>query len=181
MVRRRRLLAAVVILCCALLVTALGVRATHGDRVLPGVRVEGIALGGATRDEVRTRLQSIVAEATESRVTLVAEDRRETIAPRDAGYFADLNATAGRALDSGRGGPLGGLWSTVTGLFAARDVALAQSVDRGQLDRAVAAAATRLGREPSPASSSSSPARSRSARSPRARVARSTAPSSRRG
>ena len=150
MVRRRRLVAAVVVLCCALLVTALGVRATHGDRVLPGVRVEGIELGGATRDEVRTRLRSIVAEAAESPVTLVAEDRRETLAPRDAGYFVDLSATAERALDSGRSGPLGGLWSTVTGLFSTRDVALAQTVDRGQLERAVAAAATRLGREPSP-------------------------------
>ena len=135
------------ILVAGLLALALGVRATHGDRVLPGVRVDGVALGGATRDEVRERLTAIVERAAASRLTLVAEDRRETIVPRDAGYFADLDATADRALDSGRGGPLGGLWSTIAGLVVPRDVALAETIDGKQLDRTVATVAGRLGRK----------------------------------
>ncbi len=146
--RRRRVIAVAVILAGAVLALAAGVRATHGDRVLPGVRVEGVALGGATREEARERLTAIVGELAASPVTLVADAERETLAPRDAGYFADLDATADRALESGRGGPLGGLWSTLAGLVAPRDVALAQTVDRSQLDRAVASVAGRLGRPP---------------------------------
>ncbi len=139
-----------VLLCGAVLALALGVRATHSDRVLPGVRVEGIALGGATRDEVAERLAAVVQEAAQSPVTLVAEDRRESLAPGEAGYFADLPATADRALASGRGGPLGGWWSTVSGLVAARDVPLVETVDRDQLERAVASIAGRTGRESFP-------------------------------
>jgi vancomycin resistance protein YoaR len=145
-VRRRRLIAVVVLLCGGVLALALGVRMTHGDRVLPGVRVEGVALGGATRDEVRARLDPVIKKAAAAPVTLVAEGRRETLARANAGYFADLDATVNRALESGRSGPLGGFWSTVSGLFAARDVPLAQTVDRGQLGRAVALIAGRLGR-----------------------------------
>jgi len=147
---RRRLTAAVVVLCGGLLALAVGVRVTHSEQVLPGVRVEGIALGAATRDEVRDRLGSAVRKAAEEPLTLVAEDRRETITPRVAGYFVDLDATADRALQSGRSGPLGGLWSTVSGLFTTRDVSLAQTVDGAQLGRAVADVAGRLGRDAFP-------------------------------
>jgi vancomycin resistance protein YoaR len=135
-----------VLLCGAVLALALGVRLTHGDRVLPGVRVQGVKLGGATRAEVRARLAAVVKQAAASPVTLVAEGRRERVVAGEAGSFADLDATADRALASGRGGPLGGLWSTVSGLFGARDVPLAQTVDRDRLRRAVAAIAGRLGR-----------------------------------
>src|SRR5204863_7441034 len=99
--RRRRSIALAAILVAGVLALALGVRATRGDRVLPGVRVDGVALGGATRDEVRERLKAIVARIAAARLTLVAESRRETITPRDAGYFVDLDATADRALESG--------------------------------------------------------------------------------
>ncbi|MEY2441592.1 MAG: hypothetical protein QOJ46_1018 [bacterium] len=136
----------VAILCGGVLALALGVRVTHGDRVLPGVRVEGIALGGATRAEVRALLDPIVKEAAASPVTLVAQDRRETLARVNGGYFADLDATVDRALQSGRRGPLRGLWSTVSGLLVTHDVPLAQTVDRDQLGRAVASIAGRLGR-----------------------------------
>jgi vancomycin resistance protein YoaR len=148
--RRRRLTAAVVILCGAVLALAVGVRLTHADRVLPGVRVEGVELGGATRDEVGDRLDAVVRRAAEEPVTLVAEDRRETIAPHVAGYFVDLDTTADRALASGRSGPVGGLWSTISGLLATREVSLAQTVDRVQLGRSVATVAGRLGREAFP-------------------------------
>lgn len=147
---RRRAIAVAVILVLCLLAIAVGVRATHGDRVLPGVRVEGVDLGGATRDEVLARLRTTVAAAAAAPVTLRAEDRRETVAPRDAGYLADVEETADRALGSGRSGPLGGLWSTVAGLVVARDVPLAETVDAAQLRRVVARAAGLLGRDAFP-------------------------------
>lgn len=132
--------------CLALLAVAGAVRATHADRVLPGVRVEGVDVAGATREDVVARLGAVAEEAAAAPVTLVAEDRRERVVPRDAGWLADVDATAERALESGRAGPLGGLWSTVAGLVAARDVALVEAVDEPRLERAAAAAAERLRR-----------------------------------
>jgi vancomycin resistance protein YoaR len=107
-----------------------------------------VALGGASNEEVRRRLARIAADGAREPVTLVAENRPSTIDPRQAGYVADVEETAARALSSGRGGPLGGLWSTVAGIFGARDVPLAQTVDRRRLGQAVASLAGRLGRPP---------------------------------
>ena len=131
-----------------LVAIALGVRLTHSGQILPGVRVEGVALGGASRAEARRLLAPLAADAAGEPVVLVAEDRRVRIAPREAGYSVDVEETIAHALDSGRGGPLGGLPATVAGLFGARrDVALAQRVDARRLEQAVASAAGRLGRE----------------------------------
>jgi vancomycin resistance protein YoaR len=143
---RRRAIALAAIAVVALALLALGVRATHAGEVLPGVRVEGIDLAGASPGEVRRLLSPITDAAAEQPLTLVAEDRRVQLAPEEAGYFADLGQTVSDALDSGRGGPLGGLWTTVAGLFSDRDVALFQHVDRRQLERAVGSLTDSLGR-----------------------------------
>jgi hypothetical protein len=137
--RRRRVVAVCVLLVLGLAAVAVGVRATHAGQILPGVEVEGVALGGASRDEARALLAPLAAEAADVPVVLVAEDRRVTIAPRDAGYAVDVEATISRALAAGRGGPLGGLWATVAGVFGARRaVALAETVDARRLEQAVA-------------------------------------------
>lgn len=144
--RLRRLIAVVAILVLVLVVLAAGVRVTHADRVLPGVRVEGVDLADASRADVRRRLAAVAADAAADPVTLLTEDRRLTLAPQKAGYFADAEETAARALDSGRSGPLGGLWTTVAGLLRPRDVPLAQSVDRRQVQHTVASLTDRFGR-----------------------------------
>ncbi len=132
-----------------LLLLAGGVRATHAGEVLPGVHVEGVALGGASLDEARERLKSIAADAAREPITLVAEDRRLKLEPVKAGYFADPAATARAALDSGRGGPLS-LLTTVAGLFVQRDVALEQTIDKTQLKQAVDSLTDELGRRSFP-------------------------------
>ena len=149
-VGRRRAVAAVAICLLGLLALALGVRAMNADKVLPGVEVEGVALGGATKAEARRRLAPLLAEAAAEPLTLVAEDERLTLEPADAGYFADAEDTIARALDSGRSGPLGGLPTTVSGLFRAREVPLAQTVDRAQVRRTVDALTDQLGRRSFP-------------------------------
>ena len=149
-VGRRRAVAAVAICLLGLLALALGVRAMNADKVLPGVEVEGVALGGATTAEARRRLAPLLAEAAAEPLTLVAEDERLTLEPADAGYFADAEDTIARALDSGRSGPLGGLPTTVSGLFRAREVPLAQTVDRTQVRRTVDSLTDQLGRRSFP-------------------------------
>ena len=129
-----------------LLALALGVRATHSGEVLPGVKVEGVTLGGATKAEARKRLAPLLAEAAAEPLTLVAEDKRVTLEPAQAGYLANAERTIAQALDSGREGPLGGLPTTVAGLLIAREVPLAQTVDRRQVQRTVDSLTDRLGR-----------------------------------
>ena len=133
-----------------LLVISAGVRVTHNHQVLPGVSVEGVALGGATRSEARARLATIAERAAHERVRLAADDTTLTIAPEEAGYVADLDATISRALDSGRGGPLGGLWTTVVGVIAERDVPLVQRVESKPLAQVVSSLTDRLGRRAFP-------------------------------
>ncbi|MGI8730675.1 MAG: VanW family protein [Solirubrobacteraceae bacterium] len=141
---------AAAILVVLVLLLAGAVRASHSGEVLPGVQVEGVALGGMSKNEARQRLESIADEASRAPVTLVAEDRRLTLKPSKAGYFADAGATAQAALESGRSGPLGGLPSTIAGLFADRDVELEQRIDRDQLERVVGSLTDELGRRSFP-------------------------------
>ena len=147
---RRRVVAVAALGLLLALALALSIRATHSGEVLPGVQVEGIELGGTTQAEARERLAPLLAEAAAEPLTLVAEDRRLTLEPAQAGYFADGEQTISRALDSGRSGLLGGLLTTVAGLVRARDVPLAQTVDRRQVQRTVASLTDRLGRRSFP-------------------------------
>jgi hypothetical protein len=114
------------------------------------VSVEGVALGGTTRSEARARLATTAERAAHERVRLVAGDTTLTIAPEEAGYVADLDATITRAIGSGRGGPLGGLWTTVAGLFGTRDVPLVQRVESKPLAQIVSSLTDRLGRRAFP-------------------------------
>jgi len=130
------------VLALAVAMTALAVRALHSGQVLPGVRVAGVSLGGLSEERAQRRLTP--ALRADEPVTLVAEGRPLTIDPGRAGYFADVDATVARAMESGRGGPLGGLWATFTGIFRVRDVPVAVTVDERLLRQAVASAAGRV-------------------------------------
>jgi len=123
-------------------VTVLIVRVVHSGQALPGVRVAGVSLGGLSEDEAQRRLAG--ALRADEPVTLVAAGRTVKIDPQQAGYLADVDTTVADAMDSGRGGPLGGMWSTFAGLFSARDVAVAETVDQQLLGRVVASTASRV-------------------------------------
>jgi vancomycin resistance protein YoaR len=130
------------LLVLAVLLTSVAIRGVHTGKVLPGVRVAGVSLGGLDEDAAQRRLRP--ALRTGKPVTLVAAGRTLPIDPQKAGYFADVDATVARAMDSGRGGPLGGLWSTFSGIFSARDVSPTVTVDQRLLRRTVADAARRI-------------------------------------
>ena len=74
-----------------MLVISAGVRVTHNNRVLPGVRVEGVSLGGQTRGEVRRELSALAERASHEPIRLVADGRRLTIEPVEGGYVVDLD------------------------------------------------------------------------------------------
>lgn len=131
-----------VLLALVVVLTALAVRALHSGQVLPGVRVADASLGGLTEDEAQRRLAP--ALRTVAPVTLVADGRTLNVDPQQAGYFADVDANVARAMEAGRSGPLGGLWSAFAGIFRARDLPPAVTVDARLLRRAVASAASRI-------------------------------------
>ena len=143
--RPLKLAAAFALAFAGLALLAMAVRVTHSDRILPGVRVEGVGLGGLSEPDARRRLAPLAREAAEQPLSLHARDRRLTLDPVQAGYVVDLPRTIARAKRSGRGGPLGGLWSSVAGLFGHRDLPLVERVDRARLRRAVASISGRLG------------------------------------
>lgn len=98
----------------------LGLRLLYAGAVLPGTQVAGVDLGGTSGGEARRRLAQVDPA---SRVVTVAYDgRRLRVRGRDVGYRLDTAATAGEAMDAGRGGPVGGLWSDVSALWSPRDV-----------------------------------------------------------
>ncbi len=134
-------MALAVLLALVVIVTALVMRVVHSGDVLPGVRAAGVSLGGLSEADARRRLAPALRAAP---VTLVAQGRTLKVDPARAGYAADVDATVQRAMDSGRSGPLGGLWSTFAGNFGSREVRVAVSVDGRLLRRAVASAARRI-------------------------------------
>ena len=132
------------LLAAVLAAVVLAVRLTHRDEVLPGTRMAGISLGGATETEARRRLAAL--EAEDAPLALTTGSRVVRLRPSAAGYDLDERASARRAMRSGREGRLGGAWTTLKGLFTARDVPVVARIDRARLRDAVAGVAGRLDR-----------------------------------
>ena len=137
--RRRRVIAVAVIVFAGLAALALGVRATHGDRVLPGVRVEGVDLGGATREEVRVLLRATAEDAAALPVTLrrrgPARDDRPEAGRLLRGSRGDGRPGARRRAAAGRSAACGRRWRGCSSRATSRSP---RRVDARQLARAVA-------------------------------------------
>lgn len=132
----------------AIVVVLVAVTASYGDRVLPGTTVAGVDLGGADAREAVRRLEPVIG--TDAPVTLAAGRTRITVVPSEAGYAVDLDATAERAIDAGRDGPLGTVRGVIAGLAGAREVQPVARVDRARLVAAVRDVASQVDRPVSP-------------------------------
>ncbi len=124
----------------------LALRLAYVDQALPGTRVAGVALGGASAAEARRRLRPVVGQDVP--VVLRAAGRTYRISPALAGYRVDLDATVARALQAGRDGALGGILATVTGAVRTREVPLVARVDERRFDRTVRGLAAEIDRTP---------------------------------
>jgi vancomycin resistance protein YoaR len=93
---------------CALLLTAwflLNVKAS--ERAMPGVQVEGMDVSRLTRAEIAQRLQAWSDSRAARKIGLSLAGVSLSFEPQSAGFSVDVPATAGRALQAGRGGGLG--------------------------------------------------------------------------
>lgn len=132
----------------ALVVVLLGVTASYSGEALPGTTVAGVELGGADADEAKRRLAPVIG--TDEPVTLTAGSTRITVVPSEAGYAVDLDATVQRALDAGRGGPLGTVRGVLGGVAGEREVQPVARVDRSRLFATVRDVASQVDRPVAP-------------------------------
>ena len=137
-------LSALVTVLVLLTALVLGLRIAYDGEALPGTRVAGVPLGGASAAEARERLAPVID--SDVPVVVRAAGRSYRVRPADAGYAVDLEATVRDALDAGRDGALGGAVATITGVVRTREVAVVARVDRSRFTRAVAALAARIDR-----------------------------------
>lgn len=118
--RARQAAGAVALAVLAWAGVTLGLRLLYAGSVLPGTQVAGNGLGGLSEAEARVRLEQV--DPANRVVTVAYDGRRMRVRGRDVGYRLDAAATTRRAMDAGRSGPMGGLWSGVFSLWSPRDV-----------------------------------------------------------
>lgn len=129
-----------------LAVLVFGLRVAYAGQALPGTRVAGVALGGASEEEARRRLEPVAG--ADVPVVLRAAGMTFRVRPADAGYAVDLDATVRGALGAGREGVLGGALATVAGIVSTRDAQLVTRVDRARFLQTVNGLAEKIDRAP---------------------------------
>ncbi|HET9671648.1 MAG TPA: L,D-transpeptidase family protein [Actinomycetota bacterium] len=72
------------------------------DRILPGVRIEGVDVSGMTRDRAIAELRAHVAVELDRTITVEVGDRRFTVTPRQLGRRAGVRSAVDRAFDVSR-------------------------------------------------------------------------------
>ncbi len=138
--------AALVLVAAAVLAAAAFDRAYAG-RVLPGVSVAGIDLGGASPEEARTRLAGLPVGP--AGLVLVVGLRSETVPAEALGRRIAIDAAVEAAMASGRGrGFLGDIAPRLGLVRDGRSLPLEVTVDEPTLAAWIAAAAGEAYREP---------------------------------
>jgi vancomycin resistance protein YoaR len=101
--------AAFVIVSVAVVVLLLALVAAFAQRgeARPGTRIDGVDIGGYDRARVLTVVETGATERQARVLTVRAGDSTAKVSARTVGVTVDAEATADRALDARRGGPVG--------------------------------------------------------------------------
>jgi vancomycin resistance protein YoaR len=142
-------LALILVLVAALAAAAIFER-TYAGRVLPGISVAGIDLGGASPEEARARLANVPIEP--AGLVVVAGSSTETIAPDLLGRRIAIDAAVAEAMAAGRErGFLGDIGERLGLAREGRQLPLGVTVDEPALAAWIADAADKIRREPTDA------------------------------
>jgi vancomycin resistance protein YoaR len=98
------LFTAAIILLCSVFFFILVSRAINVQRALPGVSIQGIALGGMDADEIAAQVDAIFPYPEQGSIVLTDGDRAWMIEPRQLGVEIDGQAMATQAIAVGRRG-----------------------------------------------------------------------------
>ena len=104
--------------------------APQAPRIIDGVRVADIALGGLTPEEASRVLERFASEVVAAPITLVWENQSWQLNPVDIGVEAHVSATVEQAMAVGRTGPWLARWRERRAVAAhGRDVPLIITVN----------------------------------------------------
>jgi vancomycin resistance protein YoaR len=124
-------------------------RVAYRGRVLPGVRLDGVAVSGRPRAAVRGAVAATAARLERAPLPLRAGQARFTLRPAGVGVAADERATTAAVLAAGRhGNPVGQLLGPVLRHLHAVHVPWALRYDRAALAHAADGWAAQVDRAP---------------------------------
>jgi vancomycin resistance protein YoaR len=145
--RRRKVAIGLTLVVVTLGILLGGVAAAQDDRVMRGIKVNGIPLVGMNGPQVQERLRVAGHVAQLRPITLLVEDRRWSRSPSEMGLSIDLTSTVVRALAAGRDNPFTWFLHTI----GARDDDLpwVTSVNKPAFDSSIEALAAEVNIEAS--------------------------------
>lgn len=128
--------AAAVVVLVALVVAVALIQRLYTGEVLPGVHVDGIAVGGADRDELGEIVTERAEDRAAQRIEILGEDDTITVTHGELGESYDVATAVDRAWRQGRRGFVTRLTTNVRAWRGNLDVqiALPRRVDTDQLD-----------------------------------------------
>ena len=160
-VRRRRMRAALIVAVSVgvLLVLAGGVslaayryEQAHADRILPGVTVGDVNVGGMTRSEALVAVMAEVRSQLDRSIVIAVGDAGWEMSAFELGRRADVGSAVDAALAVGDSmGPFDRFWHRFHGEPVGEDLAVTYSTRTRPIERLVAAIAGSVAVEPSSA------------------------------
>jgi vancomycin resistance protein YoaR len=126
--------------------------ASYENRILPGVRVGSVDLGGLSRTDAAARLMSAYASLAQGSIVLAAPGRELTVRYDEIGRRADVDAMVAEALGVGRDGtPLERAVAEAQTAVSGVDLSPRVAIDAQLLSARVSALVAPLQREPTDA------------------------------
>jgi lipoprotein-anchoring transpeptidase ErfK/SrfK len=117
----------------------------RSQRIVEGVSIDGIPVGGMKVAQARAKLRSGVLEPLSRPVVATYKDRRFTLTPKAASVGVDIEGSVSAALDASRSGNiLQRTWRDVTGDKVKRDVPLRVTYSQAAIDKVVARVSRKL-------------------------------------
>jgi lipoprotein-anchoring transpeptidase ErfK/SrfK len=147
----------IVTVVAAALVAAGSVTATarvrsSSDRILAGIRIDGVDVGGMTREQAVAAVQRHVAPALRSQVAVVARGRRWIVTPSELGRAPQIDQAVEWALDGPGLSLLSGMWHRVSGRPVRQEIQLQYASTAGQVAAFVDGVGSRVDLTPRDAS-----------------------------
>ncbi|HEX6656010.1 MAG TPA: VanW family protein [Candidatus Limnocylindria bacterium] len=129
---------------------SVGVAVSHGDRIMPGVAIGGVSVGGMDRTAAGARLEAQLPSLSAGTLTLDVDGHVSSVPLGDLGRHYDIDATLDIAYGVARSGnPLAdglGRLRTMVGPTAAGEAVVA--ADHGAIEELVSSITQRFNREP---------------------------------
>lgn len=111
---------------------------SHADRILPGVRIAGVDVGGMTRAEAEEAVKGAMAQELSQPLTVIAGDTRWVVTKAELGRKAQTDAALDQALAAGDSlSSLNRFWHRIRDESVDVDIEVGYSLSGGGVTRLV--------------------------------------------